>query len=114
MPSYTPMLTATEARSKARQDRIIFDEIRSIESVVLDAIDAGAYEATVTVTTMTDVGTGIAVARLYYGTWTAVDTDRGRGTQMDAVVAYFTAIGYSIERRTNSSTNDTFLWYLAW
>ena len=41
MPSYTPMLTATESRAKSRNDRVIFDEIRDIESEILDAVQAG-------------------------------------------------------------------------
>lgn len=114
MPTYTPMLTASESRSKSRNDRVIFDEIRDIESAILDALDLGDYEATLDDTTMTDTGTGIAVARQYYGTWTAVDQDRKRTVQMNSVVDYFTALGYSIERRLNSTTGDTFIWYVAW
>lgn len=115
MPSYTPMLTATQARAKSSNDRIIFDEIRAIESATLYAIDAGQYDVDIANgTTMTDTGVGIPTARLYYSTWTAADSDRARGTQMDAVVNYFTNLGYAIERRTNPATTDTFLWYLTW
>lgn len=114
MPSYTPMLTATESRSKSRNDRVIFDEIRTIESSILDAVDAGDYEVGVTSTTMTDTGAGIAVARNYYATWTAVDQNRSRVVQMNSVIDYFQSIGYSIERRLNATTGDTFYWYVAW
>lgn len=114
MPTYTPMLTASESRSKSRNDRVIFDEIRDIESAILDAVDAGDYETTLNDTLMTDTGLGIAVARQYYDTWTAVDQDRKRATQMNSVVDYFTALGYSIERRLNATTGDTFIWYVAW
>jgi len=114
MPTYTPMLTATESRSKSRNDRVIFDEIRDIESAILDAVDAGNYETTLDDTLMTDSGAGIAVARQYYATWTAVDQDRKRAVQMNSVIDYFIAIGYSIERRLNSATGDTFIWYVAW
>ncbi len=114
MPSYTPMLTATESRAKSRNDRVIFDEIRDIESEILDAVQAGDYEVAVSGTTMTDTGAGIAVARNYYATWTAVDQNRTRVVQMNSVVDYFTSIGYSIERRLNTATGDTFYWYVAW
>jgi hypothetical protein len=109
------MLTATQARARSSNDRIIFDEIRDIESATLDAIDAGQYDVTVsTGTLMTDTGTGIATARLYYSTWTAADSDRARDSQMNSVINYFTSLGYAIERRSNPTTNDTFVWYLAW
>ena len=114
MPSYTPMLTATESRSKSRNDRVIFNEIRDIESAILDEVEAGNYEVGVTGTTMTDAGAGISIARNYYATWTAVDQNRSRVVQMNSVIDYFQSIGYSIERRINGSTGDTFLWYVAW
>jgi len=111
MPSYSPMLTAGEARNKARQDRIIFDEIRSIESIILDAIDAGSFEVVVDGGTfMTDIETGVP----YYGTWASVDADRGRANQMDSVIAYFKDIGYAIERRLNPVTGETITWYVVW
>lgn len=113
--SYTPMLTAGEARAKARQDRIIFDEIRNIESAVLDAVDAGSYEISVTGTLMTDTSdAGIDTASLYYGTWAGVDTDRSRTIQMSSVVSYFTDIGYAIEQQLNVDTGITFNWFVAW
>jgi hypothetical protein len=105
------MLTAGEARNKARQDRIIFDEIRSIESSILDAIEAGSYETTVSSGThMTDIATGIP----YYATWAGASADRAKATQMDSVIAYFANIGYAIERRLNSITGETITWYVAW
>lgn len=111
MPSYSPMLTAGEARNKARQDRIIFDEIRSVESSILDAIDAGSFEVVVDGgTLMTDSETGVP----YYGTWAGVDADRGRANQMDSVIAYFNDIGYAIERRLNPTTGETITWYVVW
>jgi len=108
------MLTASESRSKSRNDRVIFDEIRDIESAILDAVETGDYETTLDDTLMTDAGAGIAVARQYYATWTAVDQDRKRSTQMNSVIDYFTSLGYSIERRLNATTGDTFIWYVAW
>lgn len=34
--------------------------------------------------------------------------------RMDTVISYFTNLGYNINRLTNPSTNNTFMWYLQW
>lgn len=47
-------LTAAEARSSARSNLVIFDEVRTIERAVLVASDAGDYECTVNGTVMTE------------------------------------------------------------
>ena len=107
-------LTASQARTRSRNDRAIFDETRDIESSILDSVDLGNYDVIVTGTLMTDAGAGIATAREYYSTWTALDVSRTRQVQMDSVINYFNNIGYSIERRLNTTTGDTFQWYVAW
>ena len=113
--STTPMLTASEARGRASNDRVIFDECRSIESAILDSVDMGGYETfVIDGTTLTNISVGRDVAMSYYATWVGVDTDRAKTTQMNAVISYFTNLGYSIERRLNSTTYDTFIWYVVW
>lgn len=113
------MLTATEARAKSQNDSIIFNEIRDIEDAILTAVNAGDYDADVTGTTMTatsTVGTPapIAAARVYFNVWQGSVDDRAKFIQMGQVITYFTDLGYSIERRTNSTTGDTFKWILSW
>ena len=109
------MLTATEARAKSQNDSVIFNEIRDIEDAILDSVASGLYDATVNGTTMTATNTdGIATARLYFNTWRGSVDDRAKFIQMTKVVTYFTDLGYSIERRTNSITGDTFSWIVSW
>jgi hypothetical protein len=101
------MLTATEARAKAQNDVIIFTEIRNIEDEILTAISAGYYIAEVTDTTMT-------LSVNYCNVWQGVVDDRAKYIQMNHIVSYFTDLGYSVERRVNSSTSNTFKWIISW
>jgi hypothetical protein len=133
------MLTANQARAKARNDWIIYNEIRSIERAILKA--AGATEsymgAVLTNTLMTGAlpdaisseGSDIMivaadipleatdpqiVARLYNQVWQGSKTDRAMDLQMAEIVKYFTDLGYSINRKVNRSTGDTFKWIVYW
>lgn len=113
------MLTATEARAKSQNDTVIYNEIRDIEQSILSAIDEGAYDASITGTTMTATSTvgspsPRSIAILYYNTWQGAIDDRAKYIQMSQVVTYFTDLGYSIERRTNATTGDTFKWLVSW
>ena len=101
------MLTATEARAKAQNDVTIFTEIRNIEDAVLSAVSNGNYSAEVTGTIMTQ-------SLVYCTVWQGVTEDRAKFIQMSQVVTYFTDLGYSIERRTNPQTGNTFKWILSW
>jgi hypothetical protein len=111
------MLTAAEARAKAQNDSVIFKEIREIEDAIITAASAGNYDATVKGTVMTaDVGTPAVVqtARVYFNTWQGSVDDRAKFIQMGKVITYFADLGYSIDRRTNSVTGDTFIWIVSW
>lgn len=113
------MLTAAEARAKAQNDSVIFKEIRDIEDAILTAAAAGDYDVTVSGTTMTatsTVGTPtpISLARVYFNTWQGSVDDRAKFIQMGKVITYFTDLGYSIDRRTNPTTGDTFIWLVSW
>ena len=101
------MLTATEARSKAQNDVVIFNEIREIEDQILTAIADGDYSVEVTGTVMT-----LSVS--YHNVWQGVTEDRAKYIQMGQIVTYFTDLGYGVERRTNSSTSNTFKWIISW
>lgn len=110
----TLMLTAIQARSKARNDIVIFNEIRNLEEAVISAADVGLLEVVVGTTTMTDSTDGIVTARLYSRTWQGMETDRAREQQMASVIEYFSNLGYQIDRRTNPATGDTFKWHIFW
>jgi hypothetical protein len=114
-----PMLTATEARAKSQNDSVIFNEIRDIEDAILTAVGSGLYDANVIGTTMTATSTTgtpapIVAARVYFNVWQGTADDRAKFIQMGQVISYFTDLGYSIERRTNATTGDTFKWVLSW
>jgi hypothetical protein len=109
------MLTATQARAKSQNDSLVFNEIRDIEDAILTAIGNGLYQATVSGTTMTATVTpGSLTAIVYFNTWQGTIDDRAKYLQMGQVLTYFTDLGYSIERRTNSVTGNTFKWVISW
>lgn len=109
------MLTATEARAKSQNDSVIFNEIRDIEDAILNSVADGLYDATVSETTMTATDTDrISTARVYFNTWQGAVDDRAKFIQMSKVITYFTDLGYSIDRRTNSTTGSTFSWIVSW
>jgi hypothetical protein len=109
------MLTASEARAKAQNDVVIFNEIRDIEDAILTAVNAGSYDTDVVGTTMTATAAPArSTAIVYFNTWQGTVDDRAKYIQMGQVITYFTDLGYSIERRTNSTTGDTFKWIVSW
>lgn len=101
------MLTATEARNKAQNDLVIFNEVRDIELAILTASADGNYDVTLDDTTMT-------ISATYANVWKGVVSDRAKEIQMAAVIKYFTDLGYSIERKMNSTTGTTFVWQVYW
>jgi len=104
-------LTATESRNKARNDLLIFDEVRTIERAVLNILDTDAYELYVSDTIMTDT-TPTSDSISYFNVWQKTETDRVKTEQMNKVITYFEDMGYSIVRVLNSTTNTTFKWYI--
>jgi hypothetical protein len=112
------MLTAGEARAKALQDLAILREIRDIEEAVLEAIANGEMQVTITdsstVTNSDPTSTGYLTAVEYFDVWAGTTADRPKTLQMDKVIKYFSDLGYTIDRKTNTSTNNTFNWVLAW
>lgn len=108
------MLSAGQARAKAQNDLIIFNEVRDIEEAILTAIVAGSYNADVVGTTMTSTTTGVEQARLYFNAWQGIVPDRAKEIQMNQVITYFTDLGYTIERKTNALTGDTLKWTVLW
>jgi hypothetical protein len=109
------MLNANQARAKADSDLVIFHEVRDIEEAILTAISIGQFQIILNSTRMTStLQNDIATSRLYYSTWVGAASDRARERQMSSVIQYFFDLGYSIERRTNNVTGDTFNWHVYW
>jgi hypothetical protein len=108
------MLNATQARAKAQNDLVIFNEVRTIELAILTAVAAGNYQIETTNSAMTDTGTGRSTATAYYNAWQGITSDRSKDVQMLSVIKYFSDLGYNIERRTNAATGDTFKWLIYW
>ena len=55
----------------------------------------------------------------YFQVWqggNALDTNQTRpyADQMDTIINYFTNLGYTIQRQTNPTTNQTFQWNVKW
>jgi len=112
------MLTASEARTKALQDLVVLKEVRDLEEAILNQITYyGEYQVTVsTTTTMAKnaADSGYALATEYYDVWVGANDNRGKLLQMNKVVQYFTDLGYTIDRQTNSTTHATFQWVISW
>lgn len=111
------MLTASEARTKALQDIFVLREIRDLEEEVLLASADGAVQVIVaTTSTMAKnaADVGYATAAEYFDAWTGARDDRQKTLQMNKVVQYFSDLGYTIDRQTNSTTQTTFQWVIAW
>jgi len=113
------MLTAEEARSKARKDSVIHAEIRDVEVEILTAIQLGNLSVVVNGTTMTyddpiTDPTAYAAAQVYYNVWQGLATDKAIEDQMNQVIKHFTNLGYSIVRLVNPSTQITYNWSIEW
>jgi hypothetical protein len=50
----------------------------------------------------------------YFNVWSNLVSDRKLKSEMDMVVTYFEKLGYSITRRTNLNTSNTFEWIIQW
>lgn len=112
------MLTAGEARAKALQDTVILREIRDIEEAILDAVADGLMEVdiidTTTMAKSNLADPGYPLAAEYFDVWQGTENDRQKIAQMNKVIDYFTALGYAVERRVNTTTNATIKWVVAW
>lgn len=104
------MLTAKEARLRARDDVTIHSEISSLETAILTAVGQGQLTVAVTASIMTSGPN----AQVYWNVWQGNTEDRAKQDQIDQVIKYFEDLDYNIEQRTNGQTGNTFGWYLAW
>lgn len=112
------MLTAGEARAKSLQDLVILREIRDIEEAILTAAAAGNLEVdiadTTTMAKSDAADPGYTLATEYFDVWQGTENDRQKSSQMNKVIAYFSGLGYAIERKTNTDNDNTIVWSVAW
>ena len=100
--------TATQARKDSRNNSVIHNEIRAIESKVIANKDSGVvYANVISSTTMTN-------SNVYYNVWNGVTTDPTKLDQLNYVKKYFVNLGYGVDILTNSSSNNTITWNLSW
>lgn len=106
------MLTASQARARARNDIVVYNEVKAIELAILHAADTGYLECTVGCTGMTDS----VASPLYYQAWKGTCPNSQLQDQMSQVILNFTKLGYSIQRKTNNEQcdQDTFVWFVSW
>lgn len=50
----------------------------------------------------------------YFNVWQGTSTDRAKTDQMNQVISHFESLGYGIEQRTNTTTNNTFKWVITY
>lgn len=101
--------TATEAKNLASDIMLIFVEITAIQTAVMTAIENKQFEATIINTVMTSTD---KLSQDYFAVWQRTTTDKVKMEQMNRVISYFENNGYSIIRMINSTTGNTFKWYI--
>lgn len=101
-------VNSNTAQIISRNDLTIFDEITAISRQIIISSNNGDYTASITDgTTMTD-------SNSYFSVWIGVTQDRKLSDQMNIVLSHFTQLGYHIQRITNTTTNNTFIWKIEW
>lgn len=103
---------AKDARKISRSITLIHDEISSIERAVLESSEAGLLSIELSNSYMTTPGTD--EAREYYLVWAGHKMNEVLTDQMNEVMRNFKDRGYSITRKTNNSTLNTFVWVVRW
>jgi hypothetical protein len=102
--------TAKDARDGSRNNLKIYDEIRFIEQAILAAIGEGLLIVQIKTSPMTNVETGIP----YYATLFEDANDRSLAEQMNIVEKNFVDLGYTVVRKQNTVTGNTFYWEILW
>jgi hypothetical protein len=104
------MLNASQARIRARNDMAVYEEVKALEMTIIESSMSGNLDCTISDTPMT----AGASSQLYYADWYGISANKVLRDQMEQVIANFTKLGYSIERKTNPVTGNTFSWIIAW
>jgi hypothetical protein len=112
------MLTADEARIKSLESLVVMNEVRDIEQGIIVATETGDMQTilaeTTTMAKATQADSGYATAADYYNAWQGTTDDRQKVLQMNAVIQYFSDLGYTIERQLNPTSQATFQWIISW
>lgn len=103
--------TAATLRSQRETSTTVHDEVLILENRILTAAEAGNLEVTISDSNFTTDG---ATAQTYFNVWQLTTTDRVKTLEMTTVIAHFTGKGYSVNRITNTATNNTFSWVILW
>lgn len=114
--------SATDALSQSQNNILINEEIFILSLNILQAIALDLRTATVNSTTITTINTvpvtgspmtsSDGSSHAYYEVWQGLLTDPIKSNQMTQVINYFTALGYSISRKTSDSIN--MYWSISW
>lgn len=103
---------ANDARKLSRSITLIHNEITAIEAKVLAVAELGGLMIEIDDTYMTTSST--QVAEEYYLVWSGHKKDEVLTDQMNEVIRNFKDRGYSITRKTNTSSLNTFNWVVRW
>lgn len=103
---------AKDARNLSRNIQLINTEVNKIEDSVLESMAQGNYSVIVNDSFMTEPLT--SAAQDYYSSWKGNTPSVVLNDQMNQVELYFSNKGYTINRRTNTNTQNTFEWVLRW
>ena len=53
-------------------------------------------------------------SNVYYYVWNGTVTDPTKLDQLNYVKKYFTDLGYGVDIKTNTSSNNTITWNVSW
>jgi hypothetical protein len=121
----SPVITVTRAFSVANV--ALTNSGEGYTSAPIITMSAPFFAVGTTATAVATIGTGIGTfvlnpyysSRDYYAAWKGLalsnnQLSRPYTERMDTIIAYFTNLGYTINRLTNPSTNNTLMWSLQW
>lgn len=101
-------INATQAREDTRNNIVIHNEVRAIESAVLANVAAGVLYANVTSnTTMTD-------SNVYYNVYFNVTTDASKLDQINTVKNHFVDLDYGVSITEAPANSSTISWNISW
>lgn len=66
------------------------------------------------VTINTDINTFGTNPTLYWQVWAGATTNKAIQLQLNQVQSYFTALGYTVQIKSNPTTNNTIQWNIGW
>ena len=101
-------INAATARSDSRNNVVIHNEVRSIESEVLANVAAGVLYANVT------SGTAMTTSNAYYNAYFNLTSDASIVDQVDTVKSHFVDLGYGVTITESSANSANIAWNISW